>query len=1141
MNFERCKRRLKSDKSGVSEVVGNILILMITVILFSAIAVYVNQIPMPEATTKADFVATVSFEIGDPTIASLTVTHAGGMLLQAEDTAVVIETDNTSQFFRLSEDEDFPHSVWKTGTDWTKSFSVVALSSNIIVTVVDLEKSSAVWTTQVSGGAGGTPPIILQRYVDSEIGSPSPDPVKMNDTFSLFVKVIDLDNDLSATGVWLDVSELPGTPDGVVDNVTDDGWYRFDFSDITNDVTTIDGALIKIHAMDDAGHETVSSYRLSVTILPTDINYYERTMDFEGGLPSYITWMSDGQGFGMYAEDGTSGDADVTNATSSFIKDEMVFIRVASLRLTNIAGMNSMTLVDTRTGYSYVPQYNLTLCSSTSPFYPYTSSGGAWIYESQFNTTGLPPSAYSVVISLKSSTTNVVFQTVTTMVLSEEGSPITFTPRIWTYNEDGFDWGTKAHPYDVTGGANSVVYVSVEVQDAVGVPAPSVDDIRIVDMKGDTQLHGSPPSGSMLSSWTAVTTPVNNQTYAFTISLRFNNGDQWLGGTHAYTLKISRFSDANEGVYSLSTMIYVRAATARADFFVGAAGYMTGTSNFIDPQYLFQIQNNNFFTQRVLYDYANAPSAADNYAISALALGDIDGDGDKDILMGQYRSHKLYYIENSLNTFGSWQDASVIARPLGDDGTDINWIACGDINGDGDIDFAYSTMDGNVVIMNNSYGATGHIWKDYGTTNDGVRKIDMQDMTGDERADLIVLGNGRVYVYDLLDWDSASPIATLPESGSSNILDFDIADVNGDARPDILTVDATSGSELAGVYVSYYHDNPSPDEKWLSGTIAYPSAGQVVSGLIDNTRARDGSALIVRENLTSEDYPQGRLSLNITMDTLTAELDQTMQVTAKVSADATEGFYVWYSTTGVIYTPLIYIPPSATDYTDFIVHLPQTVAGQAMTLRFTDTINTLASGTPAETLYIDYVAVLTDYYGGYVPIDSPIVDRTQNYECVRAGNLNGITEPGDLGLEVVVARDSGTWMAYNRTSASPETWTALAGWTDSDPTFYCRGNGEIDLHSSMSNDENPVKAILSGSSPRLFHVVDVNGDGYSDVVVVNTTVNSDLTSQIALYLNMEPSTEHWWYYVVKDIAAEFNTVDVRGGMTYLLVDNLIAT
>ena len=1125
-----------SDRSGVSEVVGNILILLITVVLFSSIVVYVGQIPVPEASTKADFAATISFDLGDPVMANLTVTHAGGMVLKAEATAIIIQIDDTSQFHILSEDDDFPYSTWSTGTDWTKSFAVSSSDSDIIVSVIDLDKSSAIWTSQVSGGVGGTPPIILQRYADSEIGSPSADPVKQDDEFSIFVKVIDLDNDLST--VWLDVSALPGTPDGVADNVTDDGWYRFDFSDITDDVKTIDGTLIKIHASDEAGHETVSSYRLSVTILPVDIDYYPRTDDFEGGLPSYITWMSDGQGFGMYREDGSSGNANVSDPTSSFIVGEMVFIRVASLRLSNIQSVNTMVLTDMRTGYTHIPTYNSSLCSAASPFYPYSSAGGAFIYESQFNTSGLPPSAYAVAITLKSS--GAVFQTVATMVVSQDGTPILFTPGMYTYNSEGEDWGSKASPYDVSGGATSRVYVRVCVQDATLVPTPpSVDDIRIVDMRGDTQLHGSPPSGDMLPAWTATAVPSDNQTYNFEINLRLNNGDQWIGGTHAYTLKISRFSDANEGVYSLSTMIYVRASTARADFFVGGAGYMTGTSNFIDPQYLFQIQNNNFFTQRVLYDYSNAPSAADNYAVSALALGDIDGDGDKDILMGQYGSEKLYYIENSLNTFGSWQESSTITRPSGDGGTDITWIATGDINGDGDIDFAYLTEGDCVVIMNNTYGSTGAVWKDYGSTPVGALKIDLKDMTGDGRADLIVLATGRVFVYDLLDWDSESPIATLPEAGTSRILDFDIGDVDGDGNLDIATVDQTSSSELAGVYVSYYYDNPTPDEKTLIGDVDVDE-GQVVSGAVSYTETANDQALILRENTTTES-DQGNLSADISMDTLTTGLDQTLTVRAKVSAGGTEGFYVWYSTTGAYFTPLIYIPPTTTEYTDFSVRLPPTVAGLSIELRFTDSIWTVDSGVPAEQLYLDYVAVLTDLYGGYDPIDEAIVDHNGGYECVRIGNLNGDTDPSDLGLEIVVAYDAGAWMAYNRTGeGASEAWTALPGWSDSSTDFYCRGDDQIDLHSSMANDENPIESILTTSSPRLFHVVDVNGDGFDDVVVVNTTVNEDLTSMISIFLNMEPDDSHWWYFIVKDIAADFNTVDVRGGMTYLLVDNLIS-
>ncbi len=1161
MGFEQYKRRMRSDKGGVSEVVGNILILMITVILFSAIVAYVNQIPIPETTTKADFAATVSFEtdVGGTT-ATLTVTHAGGVVLKSEDTVVLLHIDSMTDYNKLSDDLNFTHAEWSTGIDWTKDFSVASQASEIIVNVIDLDKNSIVWASQVSGGAGGAAPIVLQRYADALSSTPSADPVLLNGNFSLFAKIIDLDNDLDPSTVYVDASNVEGSAVKHADEETSDGWFRFDFADeggFVSDVTAVDGKIVKFHATDDAGHTTVSSYMMSVTVLPS--NTVEITNPYppsEGGLPSYITWMSDGQGIGIYHANNVTGAINVSDPGTVFEKDEKVFIRVASLRLDGIGGTNSLTLVDTRTGFIYTPTYTGS-SSAVLPFYEASSAGAAFIYECQFDTVGLPPSAYSTAISLKSTgSPTVVFQTTQTITLSQDGSSITFSPDLWLFRADSRDdvdaWGTKTKPFDLSIAANSRMFVSVKVQDAASSPDPSVDAVRITDMRGDMQLDGTPPSGSMLTSWEANSLEPYNQTYEFEIDLRLNNGDQWISGTHAYVLKITRFADANEGVYSLSKMIYVRANTAKADFFIGAAGYVTGTSNFVDPQYLYQVVNNNFFSLRTLYGYANAPSAADCYATSALALGDIDGDGDRDILMGQYGSHKLYFIENSLNTFGSWQDASVIQRPVTDDtDADINWIDTGDINGDGDIDIAYSTSyytskGRTVVIYNNTYGTSGTVFKTYGTTNDGVRKIALEDMTGDGRADLIVLGEGKVEVFDLQDWDPTSPIATIPGSGIPNIIDFDIADVDYDGMMDIVTVD-NSGTGIPGVQLSYYRESETPTVKVLTGGTAIPLWGEAddENSDINYTHSAEdgGAALILRENSSTEPVGPGSLSWTRQLSApLTSDPDQQLTVRAKVAAGAVEGFYVWYSTDNDVYIPLIYIAPDETEeYVDYMVRLPSTVIGKQIWLRVTDSISTNESGGEVDTVYLDYVAVVTNTFGDYED-RKQIVEQPEGYICARVGNINGdrSADAGDLGLEIIVADDEEGWKVMYMSSDSPEDWDELAGWTDGSATFYCKGDTKIDLHSSMNSDEGPVRTIISKSAPRLFAVTDVNGDGYDDIIVVNSTLNADITSQVALYLNMYSSEDmSWWYCVVKDIAAEYNSAAVRGGMTYLAVENLL--
>jgi FlaG/FlaF family flagellin (archaellin) len=172
MNFERRKRKSWSDSSGVSEVVGNLLILMITVVLFSTIIAYVNQIPVPQLQTKADFSASIAFD-DSGTTANLTLTHAGGAAMRASATAVILRVGSTMTSYTLSEDPSFGPDWWTTGVEWTHPMTGISTTTIIVATVYDLEKDYSVWGSQVSGGTGGNAPIILQRYVDSNTSTPT--------------------------------------------------------------------------------------------------------------------------------------------------------------------------------------------------------------------------------------------------------------------------------------------------------------------------------------------------------------------------------------------------------------------------------------------------------------------------------------------------------------------------------------------------------------------------------------------------------------------------------------------------------------------------------------------------------------------------------------------------------------------------------------------------------------------------------------------------------------------------------------------------------------------------------------------------------------------------------------------------------
>jgi hypothetical protein len=1152
MVFKARKRKSWSDASGVSEVVGNILILMITVVLFSTIIFYVQQMPVPSQTTKTSFAASAVFSAGY-TRANLTVTNVGGEPLPAQDVAIIVELDGVNYLYNLSADPTWTAAKWTTGKPWTIELLGTTASSTIVVTVYDRGHDSIVWTSQVTGGIGGRPPSIMQRYADSNPATPTPDPVREGNNFKLFVTITDPDNDLNTTnGIWIDSSKIePGNttrpPDRIVGSVCE--WFFYTSS---MKATELDGKVIMIYAWDRAGHKAVSSFVVQVTILPVDTVITNNTMTEEvgeGGLPAYLSWISDKQGFGVYGENKTNssmlGKADVSDARINFTKDERVFVRVASLIMNNVLGENKLTLIDQRTGVQYVPTYNVgPESTAATPFYAYSSGGNSFVYEAKFNTSGLPPSSYAMSISLASSgSPSYRFQTYQTLIIEQEGTTIGFYPGIHLYVDAALttEWGTKSTPYSVTS-TYSKIYVKIDVQDtSVPFVSPTVEEIRISDAYGEVQLYGQPPQGSMLGSWSA---SGDNKGYVFWIDVRVNNGNQWHGGTHAYTLFVSRLADSNEGVYSLSKQVFVTGGIGKSSFFVGtnAIYQAAGTNNFVNTENLFYIENNNFFTKSVLYTQYISPGTDVFHWMTAIGVGDIDGDNQKDMIVGRYWPSKgslsamgsILYYRNALNTYGTWQGPFLIDRPAGDATTSkITWVAIGDIDGDGDNDFVYGTDASKVIVFRNTYGATGVIL-DY-TFSGSIYKVDLKDMTGDGMADLIVLSGGKVLVFDLTRWTpgvATTEIASIPnpKTTTSTIVDFDIADMNQDGMLDILTADTAAGSHssIKGIWVNNYTANPTPTIRKLdevaSGYTPDQNAGKYETGPgtvnpVVATQSGDGTYLRVWENSTSEPSPWNHVDFVFKVKSTSTDRDQTLFINASIDGFSDEDFYVYFSTDAIYYTMVIDIPSYANSWTNYSFRLPPTVAGKSIYIRITDALSTNDSVISA--LKIDYVGVHSSLYGAYMrstasdPAQRYAVLTSTTYGAVRAANINGFDSEavGQKHLEVVVARAT-EWKAYNFK-------VAIGGqWTVSDANMAIIGPGTT-------------------SSPTVFCVADVNGDSLSDVITVATSVGSaSQLSVIKLYLNLyAPGDYSVWYLQVKDLYAGMVTSQEEGSIVKLVVES----
>jgi len=1128
MDFDIRKRKKWPDDGGVSEVIGNIMILMITVVLFSSIIAFVQQMPVPEQTTKADFSATITFS-GNYRHANLTLVHSGGKVLNTQDIQIVIEQDMTRHHFNLTDDDNFNTAKWSTGQAWTIQLDDLSSSSVITASVIDLANSMVVWTSQVTGGAVGSPPNIQTRKVDSVPATETIDPVKAEDTFSLLVKVEDPDSDLSR--VWIDASGVniegsdgsnwTGTQWGV-------GWFKWDFNKVPfEDVEQIDGNVIIIHAIDAALHEAVSTYILEVTVLPHDTYEFEVPVYTDlgtSGLPAYLSFISGalGHGFGFYGEllDGEGnrrGKADTDSPRVYFTKDENIFIRFASLTMSNVYTDNRLVITDTRTGLTFTPDYASATPNSTSsaPFYPYPTGGGAYVFECAFSTKNLPQSTYTISMYLKNlpslGQTLQSFAADQLISVNQTGSPPGFMPSIDLYKDAAYSqsWGySRSTPFDISSSTANTVHVEVVVQNVVAGSA-SIAEVRVTDLSGGSELFGIPPAGVMLSS-----IGVHGSAYTLSIALRLNNGDMWLPGTNAYTVYISKLNDTNEGVYSLSKQLWIKGSQGKADFFAGTAGMASGNSNFNIREYQYFVQNNNFFSSRVMWQSESTPGSSTDFTVTALGVGDIDDDGDKDLLMAQASSNALFLFENTLNQFGSWQSAASITRPTLDGYTyPITGIAFGDFSGDGHPDFAYCNSNSQVVLYNVTYGSSGWVFRPLAniTWSGAIQKIDLKDMTGDGRADLVVLAGGRIKIYDIKY--TSDPVlkqyqwkALFKESkvGQVGTKDFDIEDVNRDGRLDILTTGTTTAfGTTAGVNANLYGAS-SESAVLLDESVVPDMEYGAATGIVEYTQTAGGDPRQVIRFTETTMSGYSRVSGIMRFDRLSSSIaDQTLRIKAIVNPgpSTSESFYVWVSPDAAAprtYSYVGEINGMSWDDPYYNFKLPSTVVGTQMYVKFTDSLASEDSQT--DYIEIDYIAVVT-VVPGYTETS---VTTTSTWTSVRGAEIN---DPQEIGgwLEVVTAKDGASGInIFKYTTAWVDSGWAPAGV---DATFYDDCAGKV-------NDA--TKYPFSTLAPTLFDAVDINGDGFTDLLTCNyTTSGSLLVSKIGFYMNLYSGGSVWRYYTVK--------------------------
>ena len=227
-------------------------------------------------------------------------------------------------------------------------------------------------------------------------------------------------------------------------------------------------------------------------------------------------------------------------------------------------------------------------------------------------------------------------------------------------------------------------------------------------------------------------------------------------------------------------------------------------------------------------------SVETGFRTSAVATGDLDRDGDTDLVfaVGEHFYEPQPVFRN--NGFGNFSRAQELDMGRGQD------VALGDLNGDGWLDAAFASDRGdqNTVWLNDGTGLLQ--WANrFGDLLADARAIILEDMDGDGDLDAVV-GNRRDQDYVYLN-DGEGVFADRIPFGLEDVASFWIAvgDVNGDGWLDVVNFDRQARSARSGMFFGLGDGSVGPRQ-------ALPTEGEaILSGALADVDGDEDLDLIV--------------------------------------------------------------------------------------------------------------------------------------------------------------------------------------------------------------------------------------------------------------------------------------------------------
>ncbi len=227
MAVKRIKRKLVWEETGVSEIIGTILMLSITVVLFSSIITFVGRMPAPQESFNVEvdcYIDPINPGNWSEGVKFIMV-HQGGKVMDPMWIKIFITVDNTTLTRDLNDGLQDTNGDGDMGVGeyWISEITIwdadtLDSNSTFSITIIHQEKNLLVWQETLGDDSNVYSPVIIRVWIDSDLGTPEvddPGPISYLGDFKIYAEIIDPegiggDQGLDVNNLWVNLSSIYG-------------------------------------------------------------------------------------------------------------------------------------------------------------------------------------------------------------------------------------------------------------------------------------------------------------------------------------------------------------------------------------------------------------------------------------------------------------------------------------------------------------------------------------------------------------------------------------------------------------------------------------------------------------------------------------------------------------------------------------------------------------------------------------------------------------------------------------------------------------------------------------------------------------------------------------------------------------------